>query len=156
MISCRKMLRPFDPTPGADVCLDRICACMVLYAPFPLIWYASWLLSEKNALTFWPNPGPEGVSMDKIFATILLYASYSLIWLTTWPYSEKMNIWHFDPTQGVGSVCEDRIFAFIVLYAPFPFNLICHIATFRKKSSSSRVCMRAKYLLSCCCMRRFI
>ena len=42
----------FDPIPGAEgVCKDRIYACMVLYAPFPLIWYATWLLSEKKN---WP------------------------------------------------------------------------------------------------------
>ena len=47
------MFWPFDPTPGAeDECKDRICACVVLYAPFPLIWYAKWLLSDKEM--FWP------------------------------------------------------------------------------------------------------
>ena len=29
---------------------------MVLYVPFPLIWYVTWRLSEKNVLTFWPPP----------------------------------------------------------------------------------------------------
>ena len=50
--------RKIDPTPGAEgVCKDRICACIGLYAPFPLIWYATWLLSvKKNVLTFWPHP----------------------------------------------------------------------------------------------------
>ena len=35
------------------MCKDRICACMVLNAPFPLIWYATGLLSEKKM--FWPS-----------------------------------------------------------------------------------------------------
>ena len=29
------------------MCKERICACMVLYAPFPLICYATWPCSEK-------------------------------------------------------------------------------------------------------------
>ena len=34
----KKIVLTFDPTPGVEgVCKDRICACMVLFAPFPLI-----------------------------------------------------------------------------------------------------------------------
>ena len=34
----KKMFTPFHPTPRVEgVYKDRICACMVLYAPFPLI-----------------------------------------------------------------------------------------------------------------------
>ena len=42
------------------VCKDRICVCMVFYAPFPLIWYATGLLPEKNLLTFWPHTRDRG------------------------------------------------------------------------------------------------
>ena len=39
------------------VCKNRICACIVLYAPFPLIWCATRLLSDFFALTFTPPQG---------------------------------------------------------------------------------------------------
>ena len=43
------------------VCKDKICACMVLFPPLPLIWYATWLLSEaKNVLTFRPHRRHQG------------------------------------------------------------------------------------------------
>ena len=29
------------------MCKERICACMELYTPFPLICYATWPCSEK-------------------------------------------------------------------------------------------------------------
>ena len=56
------IFRIFDlmtPIPWVEgVCKDRIFAfiIMVLYAPFLLIWYATWLLSEKNVFTFWLHP----------------------------------------------------------------------------------------------------
>ena len=35
MATFRKNALSFDPTPGIEcVCKDRVCACMVLYAPF--------------------------------------------------------------------------------------------------------------------------
>ena len=44
----KKSFDSFDPTPGAEgVYKDKICVCMVLYAPFPWMWYATRLLSEK-------------------------------------------------------------------------------------------------------------
>ena len=48
-----------DPNPWVEgVCKDRIFAFMVLYSLLPLIWYATWLLSEKKKM-FWPfNPPP--------------------------------------------------------------------------------------------------
>ena len=48
----------FWPHPrGPCVCNDSIFAFMVLCAQLPLIWYATWLLSEKRySLTFWPHP----------------------------------------------------------------------------------------------------
>ena len=44
----RKENWTFDPTPGVKgVCKDKILASMLLYASFPLIWYATWPYSEK-------------------------------------------------------------------------------------------------------------
>ena len=49
MNTFRKNILAFDHTPGIeDVYKDTICACMVLFALFPLIWHATWLLSEKK------------------------------------------------------------------------------------------------------------
>ena len=62
--------------PGVDgVCNDSIFAFMVLCAQFPLIWYATCLLSEKDMVWhFDPTPWVEGVSVGKIFAIMLLQA----------------------------------------------------------------------------------
>ena len=62
--------------PGVDgVCNDSIFAFMVLCAQFPLIWYATCLLSEKDMVwPFDPTPWVEGVSVGKIFAIMLLQA----------------------------------------------------------------------------------
>ena len=39
----RNYFLPFNPTPPVEVvCKDNTCACMMLYALFPLIWYATW------------------------------------------------------------------------------------------------------------------
>ena len=44
---------------------------MVLCAQFPLIWYATWLLSQKYKVwPFDPTPWVEGVSVGKIFAIL--------------------------------------------------------------------------------------
>ena len=45
----KKLFWSFDRNAWFEgVCKDKICACMVLLAPLPLIWYATWLLSEAN------------------------------------------------------------------------------------------------------------
>ena len=98
----------FDPTQGSRVCKDIMCACMLLYSSFPLIWYATWSCSEK--VEFWPfDPTPNGRgegSTGKIFTTTLLHASFPLIWYVTWPYSEKVKFWPLPQphksTQGAG------------------------------------------------------
>ena len=84
----------FWPHPLGQGCVSvgKIFATMLLPASSALIWYATWLLSEKYIVwPFDPNPGVEGVSVGKIFATMLLPASSALIWYVTWPYSEKFN-----------------------------------------------------------------
>ena len=63
----------FDPTPGIkNVCKDRICACMVLYAPFFSDLIRNMTTFRKNIiLTFNPTPEVEGVCKDKICACML-------------------------------------------------------------------------------------
>ena len=89
----KKIIWPFDPTPVViGVCNDSIFAFMVLCDQFPLIWYRTWLLSQKYmVLPFDPTPWAEGVSVGKIFATMLLQNLSALILYATWPYSEKFN-----------------------------------------------------------------
>ena len=49
------MFWPIDPISGAEgVCKDSIYDHMVLYIPFPLIWYATQIISVKYVSTFWP------------------------------------------------------------------------------------------------------
>ena len=55
---------------------------MLLYAPFPLIWYATWLLIK--VLTFDPTPGVEDVCRDKICLCMVFYAPFLLFWYATW------------------------------------------------------------------------
>ena len=46
---------PFDPTPRVEgVSVGKIFATMLLPPSSALIWYATWLLSEKYI--FWPHP----------------------------------------------------------------------------------------------------
>ena len=104
---------------------------MVLCAQFPLIWYATWLLSVKDIVwTFDPTPWVKGVSVGKTFATMLLPASSALIWYATWLLSEKYIVWPFDPTPWVEGVSVGKIFATVLLpassaviwYATWPYS----------------------------------
>ena len=62
---------------------------------------------------------------------------------------------------GRGCVCGQNI-CYHIAVSVVSFNLICNMTTFRKKIKfdlltpppGSRVCLWAKYLLSCCCQRR--
>ena len=75
-----------------------------------LIWYATWLLSEKKCIDLSnPPPGIEGVSTGKILATILLHASFPLIWYATWPYSEKKMNFGLCPTPLVHPLSPSEI-----------------------------------------------
>ena len=105
---------------------------MVLCAQFPLIWYATWLLSVKNIVWhFDPTPWVKGVSVGKIFATMLLPASSALIWYATWLLSEKYIVWPFDPTPWVEGVCGQNI-CYHVAAVVVIFNLICNMTIFWK------------------------
>ena len=77
----KEKIWPFDPHPGVvGVCNDSIFAFMVLCAQFPLIWYATWLLSHKYMV--WPldpTPWVKAVYVGKIFATMLLPTLSALI-----------------------------------------------------------------------------
>ena len=104
---------------------------MVLCAQFPLIWYTTWLLSEKDIVwPFDPTPWVEGMSVGKIFATMLLPVSSALIWYATWLLSEKYIVWPFDPIPWVEGVSVGKIFATMLLqqssaliwYATWPYS----------------------------------
>ena len=103
---------------------------MVLCTEFPLIWYATWLLSVKGIVwPFDPTPWVKGVSVGKIFATMLLPASSALIWYATWPLSEKYIVWPHP--LGRGCVCGQNI-CYHVAASVVSFNLICNMTTFWK------------------------
>ena len=113
----------FWPTPRGQgtLCKDRICACVVFYAPFPLIWYATCLLSGKKM--FWPfdpTPGVEGLCKDRIWACMVVDMLSSI------PFNLICNMTTFrkkcfdlltEPQRP--NVCKDKICACVVLYAPF-------------------------------------
>ena len=109
---------------------------MLLPALSALIWYATWLLSEKDIVwPFDPTPWVEGVAMGKIFATTLLPASSALIWFATWPYSEKVSFWPrphpLSPPNGLGPrpsnwnpVCYVSYLLLLCLHAKFQQKIL--------------------------------
>ena len=102
---------------------------MVLCAQFPLIWYATGLLAEKDIVwPFYPTPWVEGASVGKIFATMLLPGSSALIWYATWLLSEKDIVWPHP--LGRGCVCGKNIC--YVAASSISFNLICNMTIFWK------------------------
>ena len=161
LLSEKKFL-PLTPPQGLSVCKDRICACIVLYAPFPSNLICNMTTFRKKiVVTFDPTPGVKGVCKDRICACIVLYAPFrsNLTWnLTTF---RKILLWHLTPTLGVEGVCKDRICACIVLYAPFRSNLIWNMTTFRKNllhltlPQGSRVCMKDRICASMLLLLRF-
>ena len=106
---------------------------MVLCAQFPLIWYATWLLSVKDIVwPFDPIPWVKGVSVAKTFATMLLPASSALIWYATWLLSEKIYSLTFWPHPlGQGCFCGQNI-CYHVAASVVSFNLICNMTIFWK------------------------
>ena len=104
------------------MCNDSIFAFMVLCAQFPLIWYATWLFSQKYMiLPFDPTPCVKGVSVEKIFATLLLQMLSALIWYATWLYS-VMNIGAPPPKSTPGARTQafklkSRLICFISIAA---------------------------------------
>ena len=95
---------------------------MVLCALLPSIWYATWLISEKDIVWHFDPPPPwvEGKSVGKIFATMLLPDSSALIWYAKRLLSEKYIVyivWPFDPTPWVKGVSVGKLFATMLLPA---------------------------------------
>ena len=135
---------------------------MVLYTPFPLIWYATWLHSEKKFWTFDPTPGAEVVFKDRICAWVVLYAPFPLIWYATWLLSEQNCCELLTPPQGP-RVCVRREYVLACALCYIPFNFICNMTTFRKKSfdlltppQGLRVCVWTEYVLAWCPMLHLI
>ena len=105
-----------------------------------LIWYATWLCSEKDE--FWPiNPiarvrGGGGGYAAKIFASILLHFVIPLILICNMTMFLKSWVWSIDPiprVKGGGEgVCGHNICYHIAVFV-IPFNLICNMTMFWKK-----------------------
>ena len=159
MITYRNKCWHFDPTLRVKGvwCKDKTCACILLYAPFPLIWYAAWQLSEKKLWQFDPAPGAEGVYHEITCAYMVLYVPFPLISYATWILSkEKKMFLPFDPFPR-SRVCIRTEYVLVGALCSVPFNLNCSRTTFRKKSfdlfttpQGSRVCVRAEYVLAWC------
>ena len=121
---------PFDPTPWVvGVCNDSTLAFMVLCAQFPLIWYATWLLSVKDIVwPFDPTPWVKGVSVGKIFAASVV--SFNLICnKTTFRKIYSLTFWPHP--LGRGCVCGQNI-CYHVAASVVSFNLICNMTIFWK------------------------
>ena len=103
---------------------------MVLYAPFPLIWYATWPCSEK-VLTFWHHPPGLGVDVlanisyhVAAFVIPLSLISNMTIYWNSW----ILTLW---PQGWGGGICRQNVCyhvaAFLIL-----FNLTCNMTMFWK------------------------
>ena len=85
---------------------SKIFATMFVHSWFSLIWYITWLCSEKIEL--WPTDPIHrtgrglGGSVRKLFVTMLVHSWFSLILYVTWPCSEKVNFDLLTPSTGSG------------------------------------------------------
>ena len=106
---------------------------MVLCAQFPLIWYETWLLSEKRySLTFWPHPlGGGCVSRQNIcYHVAASVVSFNLICnMTTFRKIYSLTFWPHP--LGRESVCGQNI-CYHVVASFVSFNLICNMTIFWK------------------------
>ena len=117
---------PFDPTPQVEgVCKDRICACMVLFTPFTLIWYASWHRTFRFFL-FWSFDPPLG--QDMCLHGALCSIPISLICNMT-TFRIFFDLWPHPRDEGwvLGQNMYLHVAAFVT-----PFNLICNMTMFWK------------------------
>ena len=114
------------------VCNDSMFAFMVLCAQFPLIWYATGLLSEKESLTFWPHPLGRGCvcGQNICYRVAASVGSFNLICnMTTF---RKRYSWTFWPHPlGWGCVCGQNI-CYHVAASIISFNMICNMTIFWK------------------------
>ena len=127
------MLWTFYLTQGIEgVCKDSICAYMVLYAPFLLIWHAIWLISGKNC--FWHLTPPQGLRVCKGQNMSLDIAAFGIpfnliINITMFWWSWILTFWHHPFGRG----STGKIFATICYYVrAIPFNLNGNMTIFRK------------------------
>ena len=125
---------PFDPTPRVvGVCNDSTLAFMVLCAQFPLIWYATWLLTVKDIVwPFDPTPWVKGVSVGKniCYHVAANVVSFDLICnMTTFRKIYSLTFWPHP--LGRGCVCGQNI-CYHVAASVVSFNLICNMTIFWK------------------------
>ena len=106
---------------------------MVLCAQLPLIWYATWLLSEKKySLTFWPHPLGWGcVCLQNIcYHVAASVVSFNLICnMTTFRKIYSLTFWPHP--LGQGCVCG-HIICYQIAASVVSFNLICSMTIFWK------------------------
>ena len=106
---------------------------MVLCAQFPLIWHATWLLSEKdNSLTFWPHPLGRGCvcGQNICYHVAASVVSFNLICnMTTFRKRYSLTFWPHP--LGGGCVCGQNI-CYHVAASVVSFNLICNMTIFWK------------------------
>ena len=116
----KKCFDLLTPSGVEGVYKKRICACMVLYVLFPLIWYAAWLFSVKNCFDLLnpPQGSCVGVCKDRICACMVLYVPFPFIWYEIWLLSEIFFL-TLDPTRGIEGMWMDRICIFFILIVSF-------------------------------------
>ena len=105
---------------------------MVLCAQFPLIWYATWLLSEKDIVwPFNPTQGQGCVCGQNISYHIAAsIVSFNLICnMTTFRKRYSLTFWPHP--LGRGCVCGQNI-CYHVAARVVSFNLICNMTIFWK------------------------
>ena len=129
----KKTKLPFNPTPGvAGECNDSIFAFMLLWAQLPLIWYVTWLLSERYSLTFWPHPLGRGCvcGQNICYHVAASVVSFNLICnMTTFRKIYSLTFWPHP--LGQGYVCGQNI-CYHVAASVVSFNLICNMTIFWK------------------------
>ena len=124
---------PFDPTPGVvGVRNDSTLAFMVFCAQFPLIWYATWLLSVKDIV--WPLTPPLGqgcvCGQNICYHVAASVVSFYLICnMTTVRKIYSLTFW--PRPLGRGCVCGQNI-CYHVAASVVSFNLICNMTIFWK------------------------
>ena len=115
------------------VCNDSIFAFMVLCNQFPLIWYATWLLSEKDIVwPFWPYPLGRGCvcGQNICYHVAASVVSFNLICnMTTFRKRYSLTFWPHP--LGRGCVCGQNI-CYHVAASVVSFNLICNMTIFWK------------------------
>ena len=115
------------------VCNDSIFAFMVLCDQFPLIWYATWLLSEKDIV--WPfDPTPLGwgcvCGQNICYHVAASVVSFNLICNMT-TFRKRYSLTFRPHPLGRGCVCGQNI-CYHVAASIVSFNLICNMTIFWK------------------------